>query len=674
MCTVVGADPATTILRWDGPAGGTLFQYDAWYAAIRRLTLDGGGKAKVCLAYGDSFSTYNETSDLVFQDADYGMWMGTGKAGQAENAVLRCRFLRCAKAGVFTNDFNSMDIWVWYCLFQDCGHGLLNGAGNFHAYQNLFLRSKVADVAIRNLMVFALVGNTSIGSRCFMSWADFTWGSPTSVTGNRIIEPTGKWAIALNNGGPYLLADNLIKSRTGKTGPEFRLTWGDQALIGNHYTVKKPVLEKGRHLRIDEKVVDAKSIDGSPRRLPATPPNRKRKVFEVPAGAGAAGIQKALDEAVKRKGESPVVHLPMGTYKVERTLTVPAGCDVQVIGDGASEIATVLQWAGKAGEPLLRLDGPARATLRDLNLRAGAGTGILVTDCDQDGGKIFADQLNVTGVSPSAKPVVGLLVDGVERSDVQLHNCQGGTFMKRWLHVVGGPRRRAGRAAPGQVSVFCGATGTSDSPYTVEKGGRLVVRTVYHEVSGEFPQALALKDAATLVIDSTRFSYRTAPDRPLISLDGFRGEFALTTALLLPVNSKYPAGIRIRGRGGDCNAVCLGNLFWAPAGMVKSSAVWKNEAQPPANAALLLCNMNGQVKGAKDSAFEKGGFGRLEDQKSKNDGALIRKGLAPLREARIWLPGNTKARVTDLRVHRVVVGAGQGGAGVVLRAGRNMKR
>jgi hypothetical protein len=553
MCAVVGEHPDTTVLRWDGPAGGTLFQYDAWYAKISRLTLDGAGKARVCQAYGDGFSTYNEMSHLVLQDADYGLWMATKDARQAENAVLRCRFRRCAVAGMYTINFNSMDIWVWHCRFEDCGHGLLNGAGNFHAYQNLFLRSKTANVAIRNLMVFALVGNTSIRSKCFMDWRDFTWGSPTSVTGNRIIEPTGELAISLNNGGPYLLADNVIKSRPAKTGPEVRLTWGDQALIGNRYTVEKAVLERGHRIGIDEKVVEATTIDDKPPELPGPPPNRLRTVFEVTAGAGTAAIRQALDKAAQLKGQRPVVQLPMGVYSIERTLTVPAGCDVQLIGDGASEVATVLQWAGKAGEPLLRLEGPEWATLRDFHVRAGEGTGILVTDCDQDGGKVFADQLNVTGSSPNAKPVVGLLVDGVERSDVQLRNCQGGTFMERWLHVVGGPHRQAGSRlgpeASGQVSVFCGATGTSDAPYTVEKGGRLVVRTVYHEVSGESPQALELNGAGTLVIDSTRFSYQTASDRPLIGLDSFRGQFTLATGLLLPVNSKYPASIRIRGRG-----------------------------------------------------------------------------------------------------------------------------
>ena len=116
------------------------------------------------------------------------------------------------------------------------------------------------------------------------------------------------------------------------------------------------------------------------------------------------------------------------------------------------------------------------------------------------------------------------------------------------------------------------------------------------------------------------------------------------------------------------NAPFLGSLFRAPLETVRADAIWKNEAQPPANAALLLCNLNGQVKGAKDSALDSGGFGRLEDRKSKDDAALIRQALAPLREARIWLPEETRPGLTDLRLQRVLVVSGKGGRGVVLRA------
>ena len=83
-------------------------------------------------------------------------------------------------------------------------------------------------------------------------------------------------------------------------------------------------------------------------------------------------------------------------------------------------------------------------------------------------------------------------------------------------------------------------------------------------------------------------------------------------------------------RAGDgCHALFLGHLVWAPEETVKADAIWKNEAQPPASAALLLCNLNGQVKGAKESALDAGGFGRLEDRKTTDDAALIRQTLAP---------------------------------------------
>ena len=70
---------------------------------------------------------------------------------------------------------------------------------------------------------------------------------------------------------------------------------------------------------------------------------------------------------------------------------------VSLVGDGGAETATVLDWAGPAGEPMFRLTSPARATFRDLNLNVPNGVGILVEKCDQPGGRSFADQVMVNG-------------------------------------------------------------------------------------------------------------------------------------------------------------------------------------------------------------------------------------------------------------------------------------
>lgn len=661
--TVIGEDPETTIIQWDGKEGGMMVKYDAWYSKISRLTLDGMGKAKIALAYGDKFSTYNETSDMIFRDVVDGMSMGTAGYGQAENTVLRCQFIRCSGAGLRTNDFNSMDIWVWYCRFEDCGYGLYNGAGNFHAYESLFLRSKKADIGTTNLMAFSFVNNTSINSNCFMDWAGgHTWGSPCSITGNRIIEPTGDFAIRLGNGGPYLLMDNIIKSRSGKTEPEVYMTWADQALVGNTYTIPDPVKADGRYLIIAENIVQRETISDAMPVLPKTPPKVVRKVFDIPVGADAKTIQNVINQAIALKGSSPVVHFPKGVYSIDHTLTIPPNCDIQIIGDGGAETATILQWAGKSGEYIWRLEGPSHAVIKDLYMQTGSGNGILVNNCDQQDGYILTEQLNSSG-SPSDEVNIGVLIKGLEQTDVLMRNLQGGTNLNTWVKVVGDPERRVGVKTPGQVSVLCGATGTSEAHYSVENGGRLVVRSVYHEVSGDSPQAILLNDSGTLSIDATRFSYKTAPDRPLISLDSFHGKFTILTGMLLPVNSTHTAEIHITGNGEACSALCMGNMFWVNELGASVEKVWHNDANPPAMGAILLCNMNSGLEGA----LEQGGFGRLENRGSEDE-IFILEMLKPLREAKIWLLGKPQEGKTAVYIHRVMIDVSKEGVGIELNA------
>ena len=40
---IIGEDPATTRIIWDGPQDGRMFYYSPWYARMMRLTLDGRG-------------------------------------------------------------------------------------------------------------------------------------------------------------------------------------------------------------------------------------------------------------------------------------------------------------------------------------------------------------------------------------------------------------------------------------------------------------------------------------------------------------------------------------------------------------------------------------------------------------------------------------------------------
>jgi hypothetical protein len=49
-------------------------------------------------------------------------------------------------------------------------------------------------------------------------------------------------------------------------------------------------------------------------------------------------------------------------------------------------------------------------------------------------------------------------------------------------------------------------------------------------------------------------------------------------------------------------------------------AIWKYEGQALASAAQLLCTVNGQVTGVKDSVLDNGGFGRLQDRRRRTTG------------------------------------------------------
>ena len=228
--------------------------------------------------------------------------------------------------------------------------------------------------------------------------------------------------------------------------------------------------------------------------------------------------------------------------------------------------------------------------------------------------------------------------------------------------MLGGPLLRAGKPAPGQVSVFCGATGTAEAQYHVAQGGRLVVRSVYHEVSGESPQGILLDDAGSLTVDTTRFSYKTSPERPLVEVRDFRGEFVLSSGMLLPVGTNFPAQINIAGDGSHARVLCLGNMFWAPCEDVTADVVWRNTSKPPAQAAMLNCNLNG----GGESGL-KGGFGRLENRGQAEEAFLLHM-LAPLRQARIRPPEAVSQGTTDVRLHRVIGAAGKDGVCVELRA------
>ena len=82
-----------------------------------------------------------------------------------------------------------MDIYVWYCLFEDCGRGIFNKMGGYQAFENVFLRSGECDLGSSNNMVFNLVNNTSVGSKCFIG----PFAARRTCRGTASMTPPTRW-------------------------------------------------------------------------------------------------------------------------------------------------------------------------------------------------------------------------------------------------------------------------------------------------------------------------------------------------------------------------------------------------------------------------------------------------------------------------------------------------
>jgi hypothetical protein len=571
--SVVGEDPATTVIKWDGEDKGTVFSYTAWYSRVSRLTIDGSGRASIALLFnGEKFSTYNETSDMVLKDSAVGLQLGGkgGDFGQAENMVLRCRFLNCG-TGLRTANFNSLDIWVWNSLFEDCGEALRNVAGNFHAYSCVFLRSKKWDITTQNLSSFSFIDNVSIGSAMFLDFSGAPGGvfsrAPVSICGNRIYDCTGdKGAIRLG-AGPSLLWGNTIRNRADDQSPAVFLG-GDQGFFGNTYSAAKPVAVlpyralnghpyRPRKLISGESIVRRGSIPDPKPLLPGAPARAARKVFEVEPGSDAAKIQASVDSAAAlKKGQRPVVHLPKGEYRIGKTIVIPAGTDLQIIGDGANENATGLTWTGAKGEFLMRVEGPGEASLRDIFIRNNTGNGIVFENCDRDGGCFYADRLN-----SGAKSGAAVWVDGMDKSHVQFR-CLA--WEKGSLRVNRAKARTDSGPIRGVTSVFCGTSGESkDKVFDIAEGATAIMRGIYYDAGGVVPIVSMCGDG-NLFYDSGICAAGSSPDFPMFKFKDFSGRALMTVSTMVECAGD-DTGPRLKLEG-DCSkgsVLLFGNCFQA---------------------------------------------------------------------------------------------------------------
>ncbi len=572
--SVIGEDPSTTKIIWAGAANGTMLQVNGTgYSRFNRITFDGKNIAGTAVDQSWSgvpygfFDAGNEYADDVFMDVKYGMKGGVLGYGFAETSVMRCKFLRNSIAGIFVGNFNALDLWVWHSVFEDCYVGVgnsvtyqassasnINGAGNFKVYKSIFRNSVRCDISISNTGEFSFRENTSTNSRSFIRATFSNNPSLMVVQGNTIIDPVIDTAIFIRNQGPAFIVDNVIRSRSGAFSYPVYATGAidetDLIAIGNTYTVSAGARSVGgRTIISDNPTVSRSSLSAlAEPTLPGTQPNLNRQVFEVPVNADATAIQNIINRAAVQNGNRPIVHFPHGTYTITSTLIIPQGTDMQLVGDGDGDVhATMLLWGGAAGGTVLRIDGPSKATIRDLTFHGNAvAANIIASNIDQAGSRVFMHQFesNTNGT--------GLLVNTLDSALVLAYNSRATGSSVNGINVIGGPLANAGNPQTSRTIVYGGLEWGNNVSNKVTKGGNLLLRDVWYE-SVETGQVVNLSDKATFAMEGSHATSPAVMPTPQISIANFSGKATF-------VSTNISNRVAVTGNGTSTKVLGLGNL------------------------------------------------------------------------------------------------------------------
>lgn len=638
---LIGQEPTTTKILWDGASGGAMLLNNGGVGTrFSRLTWDGNkiagfgvqhwwNKATNPKYYGGSV----EHSDEVFEDMGVGIMAGRLGASygnlDSEGQIRRVTFLRNWEAGLDSGSWNALDWWVWDSRFTDCARGVTNlfsvtdsgstgGAGGFHVYRSLFERSTVADFNIQNTQWFGLHNNVSVGSRRFIQAEQMGNNSARLIVeNNRILDTTESVSIYVANLGPLILLDNQIRSSVNAKAPVVRMddnsanSGRDALSIGNHFTVDNPIVGRDasdRLVSIGDSTVARSQISSN---LPApslTPAWSAQQVFEVKIDSTTSDIQSVINQAAASGASNPIVHFQSGLYRLTATLTIPAKTRIQLAGDGWG---ASFEWhGGVSGGPMVKLLGPSYATLRDLQFVSPLAQAIVLSQADQVGGRILVVGSTLGPVSASALKNTSLEFQASPAiSSLSLDHVESASAI--------------GNGGIGPVQVSASNILISDTWYEGRESG------LYRISSGTLTYLGGLMAPNDLVHSAVR-----SINQPAILLDGLSGNvtFAGVTLNLSGVTSGV--GVQIGDETSATHAFFMGNSnsanLFVRNGSQGAVGLYMSKKHLASAGAVSIPNV-----GSSDNSFVLSAF---------NQARSLTWDVAPY---------NVPAGATDVRIYRV---------------------
>jgi hypothetical protein len=487
---IVGADPTTTSLVWAGTGGGTMLTFNASFSSLGRLTFNGSGTAgtDVTVASTAVFQTANLFHDMYFTNAGIGLDIAVNLSNSiaSEQTCLRCQFLNNTSEGLYVFGANSVDIWIWDSYFSGNAIGATQASnGSFAIYNSTFVNQTTGDALVTstNNTGIEFRYDVSSGSPYFSSITSSASSSPMTFQGNRLLD-TNTAPIVENVAGPSFFLDNLIRSPSGGSSAAVTVGNGVNApavtAMGNTFTTTaaSPISVTGNTpIRLyEQNDTTSSSYANFPSSVPTAvppPPNNNRTICEVAAGQGSSTIQTCVNNAVA--GTRSVVHLAAGSHNIASTINIPAGLDVQFIGDGFTSGQTDLSWSGGASGPIFKCNSPCQAWFRDFFLDGGSQA-VNAFDIHSDDSatarvQILEPYSGATGPVVSATGLTNTLVNLYDNSigatgSIATVTGTGASVSSRILFTGAGA---------------AGAQAAGSTLYTVTNDGNLVVWNNWNE-------------------------------------------------------------------------------------------------------------------------------------------------------------------------------------------------
>ena len=384
---IYGHGGATRIF-WDGPAGGRMFHSNGFSRSIWfGLSLDGAGKAAVGIDH-DSKSCYE--TRVRYQNCRFANFTESGirvghdqKLASAEMMFYDLLFTNCER-GISFLAFNDYDNAIVRNIFRNCGSAIYCRRGNVYVRDCHFENSREQDLLLAPHS-HSIRRCTSVNSNAFVRPSQANGEFPfllevqdCHVSGWK----DAKGAIQLSNRGPVTVFDSIFEKPAVAGSQAIALGNPDkfqQTLITANILgegASAAVLNRGLNARVIEvprsrEMLIAKQADRRWDHCPELP----SKIFDARTDFRAKGDGKGDDSiaiqttinAAQAYGKGAEAYLPVGTYRIAKTLNLPAGS----YSFGRSlGFTSILSWGGSGDQCMVKADNADGVMVQQIRFAA----------------------------------------------------------------------------------------------------------------------------------------------------------------------------------------------------------------------------------------------------------------------------------------------------------------